>query len=370
MKICFYNLTAGFKTGGLETYCWEVGKALARQGHEVHIMGGEGGAARHGEVRLISLPYRSRSTFPNFGTRFRKLMERLSFARTAVPHLISGAYDAVIVNKPYDFPAVWKARRKGMKAVTAIRSGGTEFYFGDRYFAKAIDLWLSTSRYNADQVEGRYRHDVTVVPNGVDPDHFSPGARSPEVRQTLGIADDAPLIVSAGRVVGWKGLSLIIKALPAIPQAHYLVVGDGDAKPALEALCKELGVVERVHFAGEVPHVRLPTLLASGDLFVQPSIGEEAFGIAVVEAMACGLPTLVSNQGGLREIVVDGVTGALLPVGDEAAWQSALQAHLQDVAGRAALGEEARQRVVEHYTWAANARRLAAIISATQAPAS
>lgn len=363
MKICFYNLTAGYKTGGLETYCWEVGKALVRQGHEVHIIGGIGGSPRNDEVKLIPLPYRHRATFPNLGTRFRKLMERVSFAKVALPHLIAGEYDAVIVNKPYDFPAIWRARRAGMKAVTAIRSGGTEFYAGDRFFGKAIDLWLSTSRYNADQVEGRYRHPVTVIPNGVDPEVFQPALRSGEVRVSFGIPADAQLIVSVGRLVGWKGLHLVIRALPALPGIHYLVAGDGEARPALEALAQELGVADRVHFAGEINHQHLPKLLATGDLFVQPSVGEEAFGIAVVEAMASGLPTLVSNQGGLREIVQDGVTGALLPVGDAASWQSALQGYLADPSNCRQMGIAARQRVMDRYTWAANAAELTRLIN-------
>ena len=368
MKICFYNLTAGFKTGGLETYCWEVGRALAGQGHEVHILGGTGGVPRNDAVKLIALPYRPRDTFPNLGTRFRKLMERVSFAQAALPRLLAGGYDAVVVNKPYDFPALWRARRSGMKAVTAVRSGGTEFYWSDRFFARAVDLWLSTSRYNADQVESRYRHLVTVVPNGVDPERFHPARRSEGTRVAIGVPAEVPLIVSTGRLVGWKGLHLILRALPTIVRAHYLVIGDGEARPGLEALARELGVMDRVHFAGEVGHDRLPDLLASGDIFVQPSVGEEAFGISVVEAMASGLPTLVSNQGGLREIVQNGVTGALLPVGDAAAWQIALQGHLADLPLSRTLGEAARARVLDHYTWAANAQRLAALIAAARPP--
>lgn len=358
MKICFYNLTAGFKTGGLETYCWEVGRALARQGHEVHIIGGNGGAPRNDEVTLIALPYRPRATFPNFGTRFRKLMERVSFARVALPRLLAENYDAVVVNKPYDFPALWRARRAGMKAVTAVRSGGTEFYFGDRFFARAVDLWLSTSRYNADQVAGRYGHSVTVIPNGVDPDRFHPSLRSGATRATLNVPAEAPLIVSTGRLVGWKGLHLILRALPDLPGAHYLVIGDGEARPGLEDLARELGVMDRVRFAGEVRHDQLPALLACGDLFVQPSVGEEAFGISVVEAMASGLPTLVSNQGGLREIVKEGVTGMLLPAGDHAAWLRALKACMSNAARCHDWGEMARKRVLEFYTWEQNARVL------------
>lgn len=366
MKICFYNLTAGFKTGGLETYCWEVGRALVRQGHQVHIIGGMGGKARNEEVRLISLPYRPRDSFPNLGTRFRKLAERLSFAAGAMPYLVNEGYDAVIINKPYDFPALWHARRRGMKAVTALRSGGTEFYLGDGFFAKAVDHWLSTSAYNAAQVEARYHRPVTVVANGVDPDGFNPGRRDAAMRAALGIPDTAPLVVSTGRLVGWKGLPIVIEALADLPGVHYLAIGGGEARSGLERLACEKGVGDRVHFAGEVSHGTLAPLLACGDIFVQPSIGEEAFGISVVEALASGLPALVSNQGGLREIVEDGVCGRLLPAGDTAAWREAIGATL-DPDIRARMGEAGRARVMASFTWAGNARRLQEILGGTAA---
>ena len=81
MKICFYNVTASFIQGGLETYCWEAGRALARRGHSVSIVAGLGGEPRHQEVELLRFPFRREQQWPDFGTRFRRLMERLSFAR-------------------------------------------------------------------------------------------------------------------------------------------------------------------------------------------------------------------------------------------------------------------------------------------------
>ena len=362
MRICFYNLTAGFKSGGLETYCWEVGRALARNGHEVTLIAGEGGQPRHAEVRLIALPYVPRQRFPDLGTRFRKLAERLSFARHALPHLLAGGFDAVVVNKPYDFPALWYARRRGFRGVVALRSGGTEFYACDRIFGRAVDLWLSTSAYNAEQVKRRYRREVAVVPNGVDPEMFAPQARDPGVRQRFGIPVDAFLIVSVGRLVGWKGLHTIIEALAGIPGAHYLAAGDGAEKARLLQLAARIGIGDRVHFAGEVTHGALPALLNAGDVFVQPSIGEEAFGISVVEAMACALPALVSDQGGLREIVRDGECGRLLPVDVIPAWRAALSELVADPARARRMGTAARRRAEDNFTWNANALRLAALL--------
>lgn len=365
MKICFYNLTAGFKTGGLETYCWEAGRALAKLGHEVHIFGGEGGKARNGDVRLVALPYVPRDRFPNFGTRFRKLAERLSFARHAKPLLKAGGYDAVIVNKPYDFPVLSWLKQQGFAGVTAIRSGGTDYYFGDRWYAKAVDIWLSTSAYNAAQVERRYGRPVAVIPNGVDPERFSPSKADPTIRKRLGIPESAKTLVSVGRLVGWKGYHIVIEALVSLPGVHYLVIGGGEERTRLEALAQNVGVADRVHFAGEIPHGALPAFLCAGDVFVQPSVGEEAFGISVVEAMSCGLPVLASDQGGLREIVVPEETGLLLPAGDVSIWAAAL-ATVDNVTRRRQFGEAGRRRVLDDFTWEGNGRRLVCLLAANR----
>lgn len=360
MRICFYNVTASFIPGGLETYCWEVGRALARRGHEVAIVAGDRGEARHDEVRLIRFPFRIEQSWPKFGTRFRRLMERLSFAHGGgLDHLVGAGYDAVIINKPFDFPVLWQARRRGMRAQTLFRSGGTDFFMGDRLFAGAIEHWVSTSRYNADQIEARYARRVTVIHNGVDTDRFRPQAREHALAD---LPADARVIVSVGRLVGWKGLQVIVEALAGLPaDVHYVVIGEGPEREPLRQLAERLGVAARVRFAGRIAHTELPRWLSLGDIFVQPSIGEEAFGISVVEAMACGLPVLAADNGGMREIVLPGSTGQLLPPGDVAAWRSALADLL--AAGGQAAGAAARVRAIDHFTWAANAAAVERMLS-------
>ncbi len=369
MKICFYNVTASFIQGGLETYCWEAGRALARRGHRVSIVAGLGGEPRHQEVELLRFAFRREQEWPNFGTRFRRLMERLSFARHSLAHLASGGYDAVVVNKPFDFPILWQARRKGMKAQTVFRSGGTEFYACDRYFAGSIDHWLSTSRYNAAQVEARYGREVQVVHNGVDVDQFKPLPRALPLRARLGLPREARVLASVGRLVGWKGLRVILEALPQLPQdVHYLVVGEGPDADRLREHAAQLGVAQRVHFCGRVAHDELPQLLAQADLLLQPSLGEESFGITLVEAMACALPVLASRQGGMTEIVLPGVTGELLPPGEVGAWRGAIAQLLQQPDRMRALGAAGRERAVAEFTWAANAAKLERLLQGGRKP--
>lgn len=360
MKVCFYNVTASFISGGLETYCWEAGRALARRGHDVTIVAGNRGEARHDEVRLVQFPFRIEQDWPDFGTRFRRLMERLSFARHSLQHLVGDGYDAVIVNKPFDFPILWQARRRGLRAQTVFRSGGTDFFLGDRMFSGAVRHWVSTSRYNARQVEERYGRSVQVIHNGVDTEVFAPRGRDPELRRSLGAGADDLLVVSVSRLIGLKGVRVVIEALAGLPErVRYAVVGEGPEEKNLRAQAEQAGVAHRVKFMGRVRHADLPRVLSQCDLFVQPSIGEEAFGISVVEAMACGLPVLASDNGGLPEIVVEGETGRLLPPGSMPAWRAAIGAAA--TAPLRPLGDKARARACSEFTWAANAARLEAL---------
>ena len=363
MKVCFYNVTASFIQGGLETYCWEAGRALARRGHQVSIVAGLGGEPRHQEVELLRFPFRREQTWPNLGTRFRRLMERLSFAQHSLSHLAGAGYDAVIVNKPFDFPILWQARRRGLAAQTIYRSGGTEFYFGDRYFSRSIDHWLSTSRYNAAQVEAHYGRAVQVVHNGVDVNQFKPMQREAVLRQSLGLPDTARVIASVGRLVGWKGLRVIMELLPQLPpDVHFLVIGEGPDAARLREQAERLGIAPRVHFCGRIAHEQLPSMLSQADMLVQPSLGEESFGITLVEAMACGLPVLASRQGGMTEIVLPGVTGDLLPAGDVAAWRETLAQWLRQPDRMHAMGAAGRDRVVAEFTWAANAAKVERVL--------
>jgi glycosyltransferase involved in cell wall biosynthesis len=358
MNICFFNVTAGIHHGGLETYCWEVGRALAACGHRVSIVAGEGGSPRHGEVRFVEFPFRGRSRFPALGTRFQKLMERASFARNTLPHLLDAGYDVLIVNKPFDFPTLWLGRRRGMRAITVFRSGGTDFFPGDRFFSRAVDFWVSASFYNARQIEERYKHPARVIPNGVNTAVFAYRGPNPRLKMEWSLPSQAPIVMSCGRLVGWKGLKVIIEAIAQIPPVHYGIIGDGPEKTRLQQLAQKLNLGDRVHFLGVITHDHLPEVLSLADIFVQPSIGEEAFGISVVEAMACNLPILASRKGGMVEIVVDRQTGLCLPPGDVFAWKEAIASLLNQPQILKAMGMAGRKRVEAEFTWAANARKL------------
>ena len=120
-----------------------------------------------------------------------------------------------------------------------------------------------------------------------------------------------------------------------------------------------------MHFAGRIEHGQLSAALSQAEIFVQPSIGEEAFGISVIEAMACGLPVLAARIGGLPEVVTDAETGRLVAPGDSAAWTSALSEALADPGLLRRMGSAARRRAEAEFTWSASAAKLEKILQGT-----
>src|SRR5690606_18267773 len=128
---------------------------------------------------------------------------------------------------PFDFRVLWPAPRSGMRAVTILSSVGKDFFVGVRLFAKVIDGWISFRRSNADDIENRFRCRCNVVPNGVDTALFFPIARSSDWRHQHLIPADAILLMTAGRLVHWKGIQLVIEAVAGVRDTHLAVVGDG-----------------------------------------------------------------------------------------------------------------------------------------------
>ena len=137
------------------------------------------------------------------------------------------------------------------------------------------------------------------------------------------------------------------RVVDAQPTAQLVLLGDGALRDELEAQAAELGIADRVTFAGQVPDAR--SLLPAADIALLSSVSE-GLSVSLLEAMAARLPVVATNVGGNPELVVKNETGLLTPTGDDAALAAALVALLGDAARRAALGAAGRARVVEQFT--------------------
>ena len=183
----------------------------------------------------------------------------------------------------------------------------------------------------------------TVVPAGIRLERFAEAdpAQVLAVRRQYG----QPLIVFVGRLVYYKGLEYLIRAMPQIP-ARLLVVGTGGMAKSWKALAARLELTGKVIFLGEVPDEELPAYLYASSVFVLPSSARsEAFGASMLEGMACGLPAVSTELGtGTSFVNLDGETGLIVPPCDPAALTAAINRLLSDSALRRSLGEAARQR--------------------------
>jgi glycosyltransferase involved in cell wall biosynthesis len=222
--------------------------------------------------------------------------------------------------------------------------------------ARACDRLIATANHEVfDLVRmGANRRRISVVPCGVDLRRFRPGGA---------VTADPPRrhrfrLLCVSRLVERKGIDTAVDALPALPETELIVAGgpprrdlgaDAEAR-RLRARARALGVANRVVFTGQVAQQQLPELYRSADAVVCTP-WYEPFGMVALEAMACGVPAVVSAVGGLVDTVIDGVTGVHVPARDAGALARALGGLLADDERRAAMGCRAAANARERYGW-------------------
>jgi glycosyltransferase involved in cell wall biosynthesis len=198
---------------------------------------------------------------------------------------------------------------------------------------------------------------IIRIPNGIDVSRFRP--RDPVVFLAQGTG---PTLLFVGRLHAQKNLQVLLRAAAELsslwPNLRVVLVGDGPERGRLEGLTRDLGLEERVRFAGEVPDV-LPFLHAA-DLFVHPSRAEGMPG-ALLEAMACGLPCVATRIGGTVDIITDGEDGILIPPGDDRLLAGAIGRLLGDLVLARRLGRQARTTVEARFAMDGVARRYAVL---------
>jgi len=191
---------------------------------------------------------------------------------------------------------------------------------------------------------------LVVIPNGIPLEDFQPGDRS-RARVDLGIPLRVVVAGTVGRLQPVKGTRHLLEAWSRLvsghPDAILLLVGGGSQQAALERMSRHLGISEHVRFLGD--RVDVPDLLRGMDIFVLPSLWE-GMPNAALEAMAVGLPVVATAIGGTPEVVVDGVTGLLIPPGDPDALAQSIAHLLCDPDLRCRMGQAGRERVVNHFS--------------------
>jgi L-malate glycosyltransferase len=241
--------------------------------------------------------------------------------------------------------------------------------FAPYLFNRAVDCVVAISAGVADSLAaaGVDRSCLTVVPSGVDCDRFRPPSADERARARarFGLSDLEIAIVAVGALEARKGHRYLIDAIAALADSGVapkcLIAGDGSLRSDLERQISELGCAGRVTMLGRIDDPR--ELLWASDIFAMPSL-KEGLGVAALEAMACGLPPIVSAVGGLREVVEHERTGILVEPAraDEIGAAIARLASVAEL--RTTMGAAARQRVEQNYSMSTMADRTLALYRA------
>lgn len=273
------------------------------------------------------------------------------------------------------------ARLAGVRAVVATEhSIGATRLEGRPLTAGVRALYLAGERLGratvavSPTVAARLRHwgvpgqRIRVVPNGIDAPRFRfDAARREEARAFLGLPRDAYVVGGVGRLAPGKRFEVLVRALERLPgDVRLLLVGGGPGEPELRRTARELGVADRLVLAGERPYLPAPgdeapglaALLSAMDVLASPS-AEESFGLAVVEALAAGLPVLYASCPAVEDLPPDAAPGARRVRGDAEAYAREL------LRLRAAgPGERTVPDVVHRYDIARTARQLMDVYTA------
>ncbi len=199
---------------------------------------------------------------------------------------------------------------------------------------------------------------INVLPMGVDTEYFSKTHDVASLKRKFKI--EGPVILFVGRLIDWKGTAYLIKAMPEtlqrFPTAKALIIGSGPQKNELVGLAETLAIQEHVIFIDEVPQEELVAFYSMADIFVLPSIvnenGEtEGLGVVMLEAMACELPVIASNVGGIPDIIRNGETGLLVRPKDPQEISQKIITILTDEKLRRALIENGRDVIDATFSW-------------------
>jgi len=201
------------------------------------------------------------------------------------------------------------------------------------------------------QIIGPIGDKVTVICNGVDTQKYRQTVDKAFVRNQLGLEADTRLIALVATLKEQKGHRYLIRALASIvpqhPDLHVLFIGDGELKEELQDQVNRLNLGGHIHFLGNRHDV--PELLAASDLFVLPSLWE-GLSMALLEAMATGLPVVASKLSGTVQVITPNESGILVPPGDTRQLVQAIEQLLNDPTLAQAMGTAARRRVAEEFS--------------------
>jgi glycosyltransferase involved in cell wall biosynthesis len=375
MTLRIAHVTATFPPylGGTGNVCFQNARELVRRGHEVVVLTpsvqGAPVAEQLDGIQVQRLP---------------------SIARSGNGHLLPGLFreirdfDVVHLHYPFyggELSAFASNWRRIPLVVTYHQDVHLQGYLryleialrqtiGRATLRMANRLLFTTSDYGKASYVHNMIHDrqhaIGELPNGVDVQRFQPSTSRPQTRSMLGLSPNQShvlLVARLDRAHYFKGVDVLLNAIAnSRNSVSAIIVGDGDLKQEYQRKAQSLGIGGRVMFAGRITDEMLPLYYQAADVTVLPSTTMgEAFGLVLLESMACGTPVIASNLPGVRAVVSPKVDGLLVEPGDAKDLARAIDTLLEDSEMRNAFGSAGLQKVTGFYDWKKVGDRLEAI---------
>jgi glycosyltransferase involved in cell wall biosynthesis len=202
---------------------------------------------------------------------------------------------------------------------------------------------------------------IKVINFGVDTKKFSPRQSDERLRQELRISD-SPAIISLRGLKPLYDVESLVNAIPLVlervPKAKFVIAGDGPQRGYLKRLANSLDISDSVKFIGSIPNNELPKYLASMDIYVSTSLSDAGLAASTAEAMACGLPVIITDFGDNRKWVQDAVNGYIIPLRNPEILASRIICLLHDEEARKKFGRTNRQIIEERNDWEKEMQRM------------
>ena len=346
--------------GGSGVVATELGKALAERGHEIHFVAYAPPFRLSGLSENIFFHEVPISSYPLFEyppytlTLTSQLTDLVRHHQVDILHMhyaIPHATSALLARQILEQEGVT------VPVVTTLHGTDITIVGRDPSFAPVVrysmnqsDGLSAVSEYLRRETLDNFQidKDITVIPNSIDTRRFR-RIDNPKLREEICPKCEKVLVhISNFRPV--KNATQVIRIFHRLREqgqsVKLLMVRDGPDRMPAEHLCRELGVREHVRFLGKQECIE--DILSIGDVFILPS-ASETFGLAALEAMACGLPVIASNIGGLPELVEDGETGFLCPLNDIDAFAERAKLLMMDDGLLKKMGKAARARAVKEF---------------------
>lgn len=353
------HLINSFHAGGAETLTCRSAPLFLQWGYRPVVVSlsktvDQVGQCLIGELDEAGIPWHSVAK-PVRSGRLRAIIRCANLIQHYRPHIVH-----THCSSPDFYGGMGSAFVGGAKHVSTLHSTR----YDSRWFAKVarrISQPLSKPHYIAisssvaavmEEQFGISSKRMDIVPNGVDERRFTGEFDRDRIRrEVLGVGSGRQVIVSVGRLAQPKNFPCLIDAFALLlgerPDLSLAIFGEGEERQRLETRIEDLGIGQRVSLPGVVTHV--PAILRSADLFVLPSAWE-GFGLAAVEAMMAGLPVIVSDVDGLREMANRGAPILTFPSGDVRSLADRMKQFLDSPKLMSRLGQAAKAWAIQNYS--------------------